>query len=167
MPINPDIANRYLSYDPDTGEVRWKECRTRNGKAKVGDVAGCVDEHGYIRLMLDGRKVRAHRVAFVLMGEAEPLQVDHINGNRTDNRWANLRRSDPLQNAKNAKRRKDSTTAVTGVGFSRQHNKWKVRVNHKGVTHYLGLFEDVNAAIAARLSWQRDFGYSERHGSGY
>lgn len=154
----------FLSYSPDTGDLVWLRKRTHNRKANVGDVAGGVDEHGYIRIMFDGKKYRAHRVAFVLMGLPMPEQVDHINGNRRDNRWVNLRPSNAQANARNACRRQDSRTALTGVTFSVQHGKWKVRINRSGVTQYLGLFPNLLDAAAARLSAQNALAYSHRHG---
>lgn len=154
----------FLKYDPETGKICWLVKRTNNATANVGDEAGGVDENGYRRIMFDGKKYRAHRLAFVFMGLPMPAQVDHINGNRADNRWCNLRAADALINARNAKRREGSATAVTGVGYSKQHNKWKVRINNCGVTEYLGLFSDRTAAIAARMARQRELGYSDRHG---
>lgn len=154
----------YLHYDPDTGAIVWKIKRTQNATANVGDMAGGIDDHGYRRVMFDGKKYRAHRLAFLLMGYAMPEQVDHINGDRTDNRWVNLRPANALTNAKNARRRADSATALTGVTFSKQHGKWKVRINNDGVTEYLGLFENLLDAAAARLSKQNHYAYSVRHG---
>lgn len=155
----------YLRYCPDTGNFYWLVKRTNNSFANVGDLAGSLDENGYIRLTFDGKKHRAHRLAFVFMGQELPEQVDHVNGVRSDNRWVNLKESNPLQNAKNAKRRSNSKTAITGVTFSKKHNKWKARVNHKGETLYLGLFANLDDAIIARENANIKYGYSYRHGS--
>src|SRR5690348_9568791 len=91
-----------LAYEPDTGLFRWKTVNDGYQRAAPGDVAGGVDENGYVRIRAGGVSYRAHRLAFLLMGEDMPHQVDHINGKRSDNRWVNLRRADPLVNAKNA-----------------------------------------------------------------
>lgn len=159
-----DRMRQFLDYDPDTGKFVWLKKRTMNSTANVGDEAGSIDENGYRRLMFDGKKIRAHRLAFLFMGMAMPEQVDHINGDRSDNRWSNLRPSSAQVNPKNACRRKDSRTAVTGVTFSKQHGKWKVRVNRAGVTEYLGLFSNLLDAAAARISKQNSYEYSDRHG---
>ena len=89
----------FLRYDPETGEVRWLVKRTRNSTANVGDLAGAIDETGYRRIMFDGKKHRVHRLAFMFMGQPMPEQVDHINGDRSDNRWCNLRSADPQVNS--------------------------------------------------------------------
>ena len=155
---------QYLQYDPETGAIVWLVKRTKNSTANVGDLAGGIDEHGYRRIMFDGKKYRAHRLAFVLMGHDMPEQVDHINGDRTDNCWVNLRPANPKINAKNACRRVNTKTALTGVSFSTPHNKWKVRINLDGVTEYLGLFDNILDAAAARISRQNAYAYSDRHG---
>jgi len=164
MSIQLSRLCEFLSYDPETGEVRWLVKRTQNSTANVGDLAGSLDENGYRRVMFDGKKMRVHRLAFVFMGQPVPEQVDHINGDRSDNRWCNLRPSNAQHNARNACRRKDSETAVTGVTFSKAHGKWKVRVNRSGVTEYLGLFANLLDAAAARISKQNAYDYSDRHG---
>ncbi len=153
-----------LSYDPATGEMRWLVKRTRNSKANVGDLAGGVDESGYIRIMIDGKKHRAHRLAFIFMGETPPEIVDHINGDRSDNRWVNLRRADPSINAKNASKRVDGKTIITGVGYVPRLGKWRVRINHNGKSIYLGVFESAAQAIAVRESANANLGFHENHG---
>ena len=156
-------ARRYLSYDPGTGDIRWKEKRTRNSRANVGDLAGGIDDHGYRRVMLNGRKYRAHQLAFMLMGDVVPLCVDHINGTRSDNRWANLRPASVSLNAKNAKKRKDSVAPHKGVTWSKAHSKWKCRINNNGVTEYLGLFSSLADAAHAWQVRAEQLGFSVRH----
>ena len=153
-----------LSYDADTGEIRWLVKRTQNAKANVGDLAGGIDDHGYVRITVDGRKIRAHRLVYWLMGQEPPHEVDHINGNRSDNRWVNLRRADHLMNAKNAAKRRDGNTPATGVGFMKACQKWRVRLNHRGKSIFIGLFDDLDQAMAARLNANRQYGFHENHG---
>jgi hypothetical protein len=163
MSIQPDFRS-LLSYDPETGEFRWLVKRTRNLKANVGDLAGGVCDNGYIRMMVGGRKYRAHRLAFLFMGRDMPQQVDHINGNRTDNRWCNLRAADPNINAKNARKRKDGNTPVTGIGYVKRLKKWRVRVNHCGKPIYLGIYSSLEDAMNARAAANGEYGFHENHG---
>lgn len=156
-------ARRFLSYDPHTGEIRWKEKRTRNSKANVGDLAGGLDDHGYVRVMLNGRKYRAQHLAFALMGDVVPLCVDHINGIRNDNRWCNLRPASIALNNKNAVRKRTGSTPHKGVTWSKAHNKWKCRINNDGVTEYLGLFADLDVAVTAWQTRAEQLKYSARH----
>src|SRR5215813_12141516 len=72
-----------LSYDPKTGLFIWNS---------RGAVAGTTDQEGYIQIHLDGKKYRAHRLAYLYMTGEMPTQIlDHINRVRSDNRWGNLR----------------------------------------------------------------------------
>jgi hypothetical protein len=163
--LTPERVREFFDYCPDTGLMTWRVKRTNNRKANVGDVAGNIDDTGYYRVMLDGKKYRAHRIAFLWMGEELPVQVDHINGDRADNRWANLRAADALSNAKNAKRRKDGfRVAVTGVGYHVKNRKWRVRINHNGEAIYLGSFDDLNEAITARVAANEKYGFHANHG---
>jgi hypothetical protein len=163
MALSHQLVSKLLSYDPETGVMHWLEDRGR--LAKKGYVAGAKDDKGYIRLMLCGKKYRAHQLAFVLMGEQYPAYVDHINGDRSDNRWSNLRVSDPLNNAKNMRKRKDGNTPFTGVGYMKSHNKWRVRLNHQGESVYIGIYGSLFEAISARESANRKYGFHENHGS--
>lgn len=164
MAILLDQVKSLLSYDEETGAFRW--LRNRGRTARAGDIAGCVDERGYRRICISGRKYRAHRLVFLLKTGAMPEFVDHINGVRDDNRWCNLRPADATINARNAARRKDGKhVAVTGVGFMPRIGKWRVRVGTaNGQVRYLGVFECLGAAIKARKLANIDLGYHENHG---
>ena len=87
--IDLESARRTLSYDLETGQVRWK---TRTGqRSKIGALVGSSHE-GYLRVKRDGRLYMLHRLAwFIHTGEWPKYEIDHINGDRRDNRMANLR----------------------------------------------------------------------------
>lgn len=89
-----------LSYDPETGVFHW---RVKRGTKNAGDIAGCHDAClGYWRITIDDRVLYAHRLAWLWMtGEHPAVLIDHIDGDRTNNRWANLRDSDHGQNRRN------------------------------------------------------------------
>ena len=81
---------KMLHYDPETGVFT---------RLWTGNVTGCPDAKGYLRIAADGRSYRAHRLAVLYMTGAWPSeQIDHINQVRTDNRWSNLR---PATNGEN------------------------------------------------------------------
>lgn len=97
MSIEAFIAARdRLSYDPETGSLRWRD------GPKAGRVAGTVGVSGYRRVCINGKQLRAHRIAWFIYHGAMPNdQVDHVNRNRDDNRISNLRDVSNAENQRN------------------------------------------------------------------
>lgn len=103
-----------------------------------------------------------HRLVWLYMtGEHPNGEIDHINGNRKDNRWENLRLVTAFENARNQGERKDNTSGCRGV--TRNGAGWLVRISHKGVRYHLGTFRDKNEAIAVRKQAERDLNYHPNH----
>lgn len=94
----------------------------------------------------------------------DPLEIDHINGDPKDNRWANLRSVISAENAKNQKRRKDNTSGVCGVYWREDSRKWRAMIGHNGRLIRVGTFERKEDAIAARLAAQQKLDYHPNHG---
>lgn len=148
-----------LCYIPETGDfIRNKSC----GGFPEGTVAGSASSYyGYIHISVDSKIYKAHRLAFLYMeGRFPDEEVDHLNGVRSDNSWANLREVTRGENAKNCSRRSDNTSGYPGVGFHKRRKQWRARV---GATH-LGWYPTKALAIEARKRASDEGGYSERHG---
>ena len=77
-------------------------------------------------------------------------QVDHINGMRADNRWKNLREATPLQNSRNRRPSKSSTSGRVGVCFDKKRAKWSAYIGVDSRTMVLGFYTDKDEAIAVR-----------------
>jgi len=98
--MNQQALKRLVSYDPETGVFAWE---TAKGGKAIGSPAGSLSEHGYIRLGLDGRRYMAHRMAWLYMTGCEPDgEIDHIDGDRSNNKWSNLRVATRRQQTHNA-----------------------------------------------------------------
>jgi len=136
-----------LEYDAATGLFTWKV--SLGNKAPVGAVAGSIGHYGYRAIRIDQRDHRAARLAFFYMiGEWPAQVVDHIDGDRSNDRWANLRAATPSQNCANSKRRSDQMHAK-GVSFNKNARRWSASIQANGEARHLGLFDTVEDASAA------------------
>jgi len=138
------LTQEYLKsefhYNPETGF--FTRLIARN-KYKIGEVAGTIDNKGYVRININGKYYRAHRLAFLYMtGEWPKNQGDHKNRIRDDNRWENLRDADRAQQQYN--RIMKNKTGYKGVNLI---NGWYVaKIKHKGKKINLGNFRTAKEA---------------------
>lgn len=123
--MDAEKVKELLDYDPETGIFRWK---INISAHRAGSVAGSPSSGmRYLAVRYKGKEYAAHRLAFLWMTGAWPeASLDHINGDKVDNRWKNLREATPSQNAANR-----SVTWVNKVGL-----KGVIRVTRYGVTKY-------------------------------
>ena len=158
--------NKLLSYQPQTGLLFWlprtasdfgfASCRQStvdswNDRNSGRPAFRTVDRDGYLRGEIRGRKYRAHRVIWQMVyGDWPDGQIDHVNGDRADNRIANLRAATNAENQWNTRVRSDSTSGVKGVTWNKQRSKWQARIEVSGRRIHIGLFDDLRAASIAR-----------------
>ncbi len=136
-----------VTYDAETGCFAW--VRRMRG-VKPGRAPGHLAAHGYWTIRLDQRPYYAHRLAWLYMtGEWPALEVDHINGNPSDNRWTNLRAADRTQNVVNRPRRRDSSSGFKGV-YRARSGRFTCQVRIDGKARHLGTFDTAEEAFAAR-----------------
>lgn len=135
-----------LSYDPETGLFVW--IAKRRG-VQAGAEAGRINGHGYREIGLLGRLWGAHRLAFLWMNGVMPERyVDHISGDRSDNRWANLRECTQSQNMANVSLQADNSSGVSGVTWDKSRGLWKAQIRLDGKKKSLGRFADIAEAAA-------------------
>lgn len=140
-------ARKILDYDPKTGIFKWKV--NRKGNAKAGSPAGWCRKDGYIALGVRGKEYLAHRLAWAFQFNFIPenMQIDHVNGNRSDNRIKNLRLASHAENCRNSKVRKHSKTGIKGV--QKRGNKWHVRIRFNKQEKWVGSYNSPEEASAA------------------
>lgn len=94
----------------------------------------------------------------------EPNLIDHINGDRKDNRIANLREVARSENAMNSARKSNNTSGVTGVWLCSKTGKWNASIACFGDRRWLGRFDTLQEAAEVRAKAERELGFTERHG---
>ena len=136
-----------LEYNHLTGIFKWKQ--RLSPIIKIGEAAGTIDCHGYIRIQLNKKKYKAHRLAFLYMNGFFPEnEVDHINRIKTDNRWENLRNATRHENANNQENIKKSDN---GVSWCSKSQKWRAqRKGRSNENRNLGYYKTHLAASYAR-----------------
>ena len=141
-----------LRYDPETGDF-FSRRDSHSGRWKEGRQIGSRQSNGYMAARVDGRLLLLHRVAFALMAGRWPsAHVDHRNGDRTDNRWQNLREATPLQNQWNRQ------ALYGGSHISHNNtNPFRAQIRFDGKRIHLGYFSTRKAAEEAYRKAEKEF----------
>lgn len=157
--LTAERLREVLHYDPETGVFTWK-VRTSN-RVKVGDEVGFTLTHGYIGTMLDGRRYKLHRLAWLYVHGVWPDgDIDHKDGIKDNNRISNLRVVDMSMNQQNLKQaRKHNRSGLLGVtrmsSFQRRKT-WVSRIKIDSKVHHLGYFTTPEEAHEAYLKAKRE-----------
>lgn len=152
--INQKALIEELIYCTASGVFRWR--RGTRGR-KVTDRVGSHDKRGYLEITIQGRKYKAHRLAWLYVnGEWPELGIDHKDGDPANNAMNNLRvvtQAVNVQNRRNAG--KASTSGVLGAGWCAITRKYKARIQVGGKSVWLGRFDTVDAAHQAYVAAKR------------
>lgn len=138
-----ELLRSLFRYDAETGEIFKK--------------VGHETAHGYERVMVFGKPIQLHRLAWALVhGEWPQDHIDHMNGDRKDNRLSNLRHVTNTVNRQNERRpRSNNKSGFLGVSWSKAMKKWTARIHFNGKHHFLGYFDTAEDAHAAYLEAKR------------
>ena len=137
---------KLVSYDPLTGIFTWVV--KPSAQVGVGDHAGSINSSGYITMKADKVNYLAHRLAWLYMtGEWPKYQIDHANGDGTDNRFSNLRECSHGQNRANSKLASNNTTGYKGVVAKK--NRYQAQITHNRQVINLGSFKTKEEAHQA------------------
>jgi len=145
--INQSRLKQLLNYDPNTGIFTWKI----KGRKKI---VGCINfKTGYLVIRIDNKLYQAHRLVFLYMTGDIPEYVDHIDCNKLNNKWSNLRKATKSQNEMNKPKKITNKTGFKGVVFvkARSHLKtpWKAQITCNRKQIALGYFETAELAANA------------------
>jgi hypothetical protein len=159
--LTPELIRQLLDYDPTTGEMYWRVATS--GRRKVGQLAGVKEKTGYVRLWINGRRIRRHQAAWMhYHGRRPEHEIDHINGVYGDDRIVNLRDVPHHVNIANRSGpQKNNQTGFLGVMKIHGGKYFQARIQRNGKYEYLGNFSTPEAAyekvLEARLSGAAEF----------
>jgi HNH endonuclease len=163
--LTAERLRELLRYDPKTGVFTWLVLETKN-QVKAGDVAGYINNGGkgggYLKIRVDGHGYRAHRLAWLYMTGTWPHeQIDHIDRNRANNRWCNLREATQAQNQANSRLRK--ARDFKGAYFHKCSGKLQAAIQSNGRQIHLGLFDTPEQAWVAYAfaAWKYHGAYAQ------
>jgi hypothetical protein len=162
--LTVDLLKHLFDYDKETGNLIWKVSNGNN--QKIGDIAGSLNAKvGYIRVGINGKKYLAHRLIFLYHKGYLPKTIDHINGDKVDNRIENLRAVTASQNQHNRKINSNNTSGYKGVYYYKPLNKWcaNIRLEYKRI--HLGYYKTPEeAAEVLRKAREELHGNFANHG---
>jgi len=152
--IDSTQLREILNYDLETGLFTWK--KKIADKTIVGRIAGCGTDR-YVSIRIYGILYYAHRLVFTyIYGKCESPEIDHINGNKQDNRLSNLRLVTTSQNKQNL--RKPNSSNTTGyLGVSRRKKGFSAHISLLGDHKFLGVFKTPEEAHQAYIKVKREF----------
>jgi hypothetical protein len=160
--ITKELLCALFEYQPDGRLLRRI---TSNPRAKAGTYSGSVGKGGYLRTQVAGKLYFNHRLVWLMHRGSWPKNLDHINGNKLDNRIENLRECTQTQNMQNCPNKKSNTTSVKGVGWRPSRGKFRARIVVNGkeicVGHFLELEEAAKAVQEARTKYHGEFARHE------
>ena len=147
--MNQQRLKELLNYDPVTGV--FTNTDRRSTSAKPYQIAGSLTDKGYLTTWLDNRHYRLHRLAWVYVYGVWPTKnLDHINQVKSDNRVLNLREATSSENMQNVSNFSHNTSGHKGITWHKQAGKWNAKIKINGRNISMGVFDDINQAIAAR-----------------
>ena len=158
MEITQERVRELFDYRED-GALVWKVKKARH--INIGDVAGHATERGYVEVRFDRRPCLAHRIVFLWHHGWLPVQVDHRDANKANNRIDNLRPATQPQNEWNKAAPASNTSGFKGVHWHAPSQTWHARISVERTRRHLGAFaspEDAHAAyVEAALKYHGEF----------
>lgn len=171
--ITYEVAHSLLRVCFTQGKLWWKPRTHEFSKRPVSWNANFADKEAFTQLTKDGylastilgKKYFAHRIIWLMYhGQMPDMQIDHVNGIKTDNRICNLRHVSNQENAKNASLSKRNTSGYTGVSFVKKTGKWLASIKSDGKNIYIGTFDTKLQAVDARKQAEIKYNYHQNHG---
>ncbi len=156
--------NSLFDYNPEDGVLRWKYQSSRGkdwNKQRAGKPAGSTKADGYMQVGFNGRVMYYHRIVWAMMSGECPdgSFIDHIDGDRSNNRISNLRLASISENNANAKIHKSNKSGIKGVSWAVKPQKWHAAIVFQKKSYFVGQFSKLeDAANAMRMAREKVHG---------
>ena len=160
-----ELLKELFLYDSESGNLIRRGPASKFGGGPSGSIVGSYHT-GYLRVRVAGHHYYVHRLIYMLVTGRDPreMQIDHVNQNRPDNRWCNLRLVTKSENLQNKCQYANNKSGVTGVYFRKDSGQWRAAIGSGSTRISLGSFKTKELAIEARLAAENEHGYHENHG---
>lgn len=161
--LTPETVRQLFDYEAEAGNL-IRKIRT-NPRNNVDDIAGCLKPDGYLSVKIKYKDYKVHRLIWLWVHNCWPKeQIDHINGDRTDNRICNLREVTNQQNQMNQQIASNNNSGFCGVYRDKRDGKWyaQIRINRKNIR--LGSFDHIDDAKSVRQAANIRYGFHSNHG---
>ena len=175
-----EVLHRYLTYDPDRGLLQWRERPLSDfvqvGKRSAaalhkmwntkfaGAQAGGVRKDGYATVMIGEVNHKVHRIVWKMAHGNDPMEIDHIDGDKGNNRLENLRSVSRGANLRNKSLYANNSSGFPGVEFHSRDKVWIAKVGAGRKQVHLGSFPTKEEAIACKIGAQVMLDYHANHG---
>lgn len=152
--LTQERLKKLFDYDSETGSLTWK---VKGGRRKVGKPAGYLRKDGYRQVWADGKARKEHRMIWMYHHGFDSLcEIDHINGNKSDNRIENLREATKAENQQNRKKAAKLNKSSGLIGVTKRHNGWQARIQINKRHVHIGLFSTAEEAHLAYLAKKKE-----------
>jgi len=157
--ITQELVQHYFDYKND--HLYWKNVVHLNQSKLIGQKAGSIHSTGYRHITFMNKQHKAHRLIWLYVYGYLPKEIDHIDGNRQNNKLENLREVTRSQNQYNKIMQKNTASGIKGVNWHKKSKSWVVRLNVNNQPKHFGYFKDLElaelVAIEARDKFHKGY----------
>ena len=159
--ITKELLEERFIINPKTGIILN---RISSGpRAQAGKEAGSLGQRGYRSIKINGRDYKTARIIWFYAHGCWPINIDHINHVKTDDRLINLRSVSQAENCRNRSKNSNNTSGVAGVYWDKKARKWCARIKVDGQRIHLGYFNNLADAATTRAAAKIEHGYHANH----
>lgn len=164
--ITQEELKEVMNYDPHTGIfIREKKAVNVPNVKNIVGTRKKASGKTYLLTKVKGIQYYLHRLAWLyVFGNFPDRDIDHINGNSSDNRIINLREVTKLENSKNRRLASNNKSGVSGVSWNKKTRKWHTSIRVDNKRCFLGCFDSIFDAACVKKTAEKIHGFHKNHG---